>query len=398
MALRNSSESSPRRTRRRGNNEGSVFQRPDGRWVAAITVGYDANGKRRRQVVYGKTKSEVLDKLTRLHGAKANGTLVDPSKETVAQYLDRWLRDVAKATLSAGSYTNYSGVIKNHIVPRIGGMQLQKLTPAHVQRLYGELHHNKTAQNSIVLSHTVLHRALKDALRSGVVSRNAADGAAPPKVRRREMKVLDSDQAKRLLDEVRGDRLEALYWVAITAGLRSGEILGLQWHDIDLKNGTLSVCRSQSEVNGHIELKEPKTANARRQIDLPAATVAVLWEHRKAALAAGHSGADRVFCNSEGGPLRRRDFHVRHYKPTLKRAGLPPIRFHDLRHTSATLMLSLGVHPKVVQERLGHSNISMTLDTYSHVMPGMQRAAADRLGNMLSQKPDGGYTVATQTG
>jgi integrase len=200
------------------------------------------------------------------------------------------------------------------------------------------------------------------------------------------------------LTEAAGDRFEALYWVAITTGLRLGELFGLQWQDVDLRAGTISVCRSQSDVKGKLALSEPKTRKGRRLVTVPAQTVNALVEHRKRMMIEGLAGADRLFCNVDGGPLRRSDFHRRSFKPLLRRAGLPNIRFHDLRHTSASLMLSQGVHPKVVQERLGHSQISVTLDVYSHVMPGMQRDAADRLGALLKPTAENGCQLAVKTG
>lgn len=379
--------------RRRGRGEGSIFQRADGRWVSVISLGKGADGKRKRRWVYGWTKTEVQDELTKLKGAKLNDTLAMPSRETVGQFLERWLIDVARPRIRYGTFVNYEGIVRNHIAPRIGGVGLQKLRPAHVQRLYADIQ-NAHARK---LAHCVLRLALIDAVRAGDVVRNVCEAVDPPKIARPEMQTLDAEQAQRLLAEADGDRLAALYWVAITTGLRLGELFGLQWQDVDLKAGTLSVRRSQSDVKGRLALEEPKTAKGRRQVTLPPETVEALVEHRKRMLVEGHAGADRVFSNVEGGPLRRPDFQRRSFKPMLKRAGLPNIRFHDLRHTSATLLLSQGVHPKVVQERLGHSQISVTLDVYSHVLPGMQRDAADKLGALLRPAANG-CTMAVKTG
>jgi integrase len=383
---------------RRGYGEGSVYQRPDGRWCAILSAGYDGNGKRIRRTVYGDTKKEAQDKLTKLQSSKLTGSLSPKSRLTVAQFLERWLQDVARLAVSHGTFVNYSGIVANHIGPRIGGVALQKLTPAHVQNLYAEIERSGAGPHARKLAHCVLHVAFKYAVRAGLASRNVCEAVDPPKITRRSMLTFDVAQAIKFLAAAQGEPHEALYWVALTTGLRLGELFGLQWRDIDLKAGTLSVCRSQSDVKGKLELKEPKTARGRRQVTLDADVVALLWRHRTAMLAAGHGGADRVFCNSEGGPLRRPDFHRRSFKPLLKRAGLPNIRFHDLRHTSATLLLSQGVHPKIVQERLGHSQISVTLDVYSHVMPGMQRDASDRLGELLRPTGENGSKLAVNAG
>lgn len=194
---------------------------------------------------------------------------------------------------------------------------------------------------------------------------------------------LTADQVETLLSTTKDNRLHALYAVAIGTGTRQGEIFGLHWSDIDLAAATIMVRRTLCEVKGRLFTSEPKTAKGRRRIDLPAIVVAALFEHRKQMLAEGLAAAKWGFCNIAGGPLRRSHFHRQHYKPLLKKAKLPYVRFHDLRHTSATLLLAAGVHPKVVQERLGHSQISVTLDTYSHILPSMQVEAAARLDQVL---------------
>ncbi len=384
--------------RRRGNGEGSIYQRPDGRWVATVTVGYNGTGKRIRRTVYGWTKKHVQEELTKLQSSKMAGTLSAPNRLTVGEYLNRWLVNVASTTVRPGTFVNYDGITQKQIIPRIGGVALQKLTPQHVQHLYAEMLRGGSGSHSRKLAHCVLGRALKDALRSGLVVRNVCEAVDPPRIARREMQTLDLKQTNDLLAEAANDRLESLYWVAIATGLRMGELFGLQWQDVDLKAGTLSVCRTQSDVKGKLSLAEPKTAKGRRLVALPAQAVTALAEHRKRMMVEGLAGADRVFCNTEGAPLRRPDFHRRSFKPLLKRAGLPNIRFHDLRHTSATLMLGAGVHPKVVQERLGHSQISVTLDVYSHVMPGMQRDAADRMDALLNPSAEIGNKLATNAG
>lgn len=195
------------------------------------------------------------------------------------------------------------------------------------------------------------------------------------------MQVLDAEQVGQLLRAAREDRLHALYVLAVATGLRQGELLGLQWEDVDLKRGMVAVRRQLAEDGGVLELREPKTAKGRRRVDLPNFAIAALRYHRKAMLAAGTPGP-LVFCDTEGNPIRKSNLIRRSFQPRLRKAKLPKIRFHDLRHTAATLLLSQGVHPKIVQERLGHAQISLTLDTDSHVLPSMQKEAAQRLDRL----------------
>lgn len=372
----------PKSRRRRGYGEGSIHQRP---WRATISVGYGANGKRKRKDVYGKTKREVQDELAKLQNSKLHGTLVAPSRLTVAQFLDQWLEDVARVTVKATTHANYQGIIKNHISKHIGGIVLQRLEPQHVQGMYGTMEKEKASAETRRLAHAVLRRSLKQALKWGLVLRNVCDAVDPPRVTRRDICPLTPEQVGDLLAAANGDRLEALYPTAVGTGLRLGELFGMQWSDVDLTGRTISVRHTLTELNGILTLTEPKSAKGKRLVELPQRVVNALHEHRKRMLADGFGSVPWVFCNQHGGPLRRSHFHSEHYKPLLKRAELPPIRFHDLRHTSATLLLAQGVHPKVVQER--HAHISMTLDTYSHVLPSMQKDAAGKLDSMLIPTP-----------
>jgi integrase len=384
-----------RKTRRRGNGEGSIFQRADSnRWEATITVGYNTQGKRLRRTVYGWTKKEVQDKLTGLQSRKLDGTLGEPSKLTVAKFLERWLEDSARPTIRATTHANYKGVIEKHITPRIGGIGLIKLVPAHVQSLYAEMERNGASAYTRLLAHAVLRRALKQAVKWGIVVRNVCDAVEPPRIARVDIHPLTTEQVGTLFEAAANDRLEALYVLAVGAGMRLGELFGLQWTDVDLKAGAVTVQHTLSELNGTLTLAEPKTAKSRRRIELPDIAVAALLSHRRRMLADGHASSPWVFCNQHGTPLRRSHFHRQEFKPLLKKAELPDIRFHDLRHTSATLLLSQGVHPKVVQERLGHSQISVTMDTYSHVMPGMGREAAGKLNAVMSATPKPAATAA----
>lgn len=381
---------------RRGRGEGCIYQRPDGRWVAYVTVGYDETGKRRRKVVYGTTKREAADKLARLQQKRVNGDLDDSARMTVSTFLASWLENAAKPRLRESTYATYEVAIRLHINPQIGGVTLAKLTPLHVRGILSKMAESKRKHGGEYgprrqqYALKVLARALKQAVKWGMLTRNVCDAVESPRVPKHEIKPLDGTQAVAFLKAVEASPIKALFVLAIDAGMRQGEILALQWDDVDLRAGTLSVRRTLHQKKGRqFSTSEPKTAKGRRLIDLTGIALEALQEHRVQALAAGRMGFPWVFCDAKGNNLTRNVVNGEFHR-LRKAAGVPRIRFHDLRHTSASLLLSAGVHPKVVQERLGHSQIAITLDTYSHVMPGMQREAARKMQGLLI-----GHTVAT---
>ena len=382
-----SSERKKRVTARRGNGEGSIYQRPDGRWSAQISMGFNAQGKRIRRTIYGDTKKDVQDELAKLQGQKVDGMLTMPAKTTVAAFLTCWLEDVARPQIRPATFACYEGIIDNHLTPRVGGVRLDRLTPVHVQSLYSALEADGASSYTRRLCHAVLRLALKQAVKWGLLPRNVCDSVEAPRVKRGEIQPLTPGQVGDLLKAAKGNRLEALYVVAVATGMRMGELFGLQWADVDLTAAAIFVRHALQELNGKLTLGEPKTAKGKRRIELPKLAVDALHEHRKRQLAAGHLASGYVFTNTKGNPLRRSHFHRQDFKPLLTTAKLPDIRFHDLRHTAATLLLLEGTHPKIVQERLGHSQISVTLDTYSHVLPTMQKSAAAQLDRLLAEQP-----------
>ncbi|HEY4313603.1 MAG TPA: site-specific integrase [Pirellulales bacterium] len=369
--------------KRRGNGEGSIYQRADGRWCATYSVGYAPNGRRRRQTLFGDCKQGVQDQLSGARSKMLEGAVAEPTKVRLSTFLERWLEDAARPTVRATTHDSYRSVIDNHITPRIGGVMLTKLSPIHVQSLYSDMERDGKSPRLRQLTHAVLRRALKQALRWGLVIRNVCDAVDPPRVAKTEVAALSAEQVQTLLQTAEGDRLYALFVLAIGTGMRMGEIFALQWRNVDLKNARLHVRHTLMELKGKLTLTEPKTDKSRRRIDLPQSAVEALRAHRLKLIAQGFEESPWVFCNSTGGPLRRSHFHFDEFKPLLKRAKLPDMRFHDLRHTSASLLLAAGVHPKVVQERLGHSQIGITLDTYSHVLPTMGIEAASKLDALL---------------
>jgi integrase len=361
---------------KRGNGEGSIYKRKDGRWVGQYLV-YTAAGPKYRYI-YGKTRQAVAEKLAKTIADRDGGLIFDAGKMKLGEYLDRWLSDSVKGTVRASTYERHEAIIRLHIKPSLGRVGLKKLTPAHVRGLIGEKLNAGLAPATVRKIHSTLHKALSQAVSDGMVPRNAADVKAP-RPTPEEMRPLSKAEARAFLEAARetGDRFEALYVLAIATGLRRGELLGLRWDDVDLKRGTLRVGRALVREGGRHVLGETKTRRGRRQINLTPRTVNALKTHRKNQLeekirrAGLYQDHGLVFASGVGTPLNPENLVKRSFKPLLKKAGLPEIRFHDLRHTCATLLLGRGVHQKFVQELLGHATIAMTLDTYSHYLPSM---------------------------
>jgi len=376
---------------RRGNGEGGVSRRKDGSWMARYTVQTSAG--RKRKVIYAKSQAEARRKLTEAIADRDRGLNYDSEGLTVGEYLARWLEDSVRGSVKITTHASYDALVRLHICPTVGGTKLAALTAAHVQTLYRRKLDEGLAPKTVKYIHTTLHRALKQAVRWGLVPRNAAADADPPRVSTPEMRPLSPTQAGTLLQTAKGNRLEALYVLAVTTGIRQGELLGLGWEDVDLESRTVRVRRTLTLAKGGPRLTEPKTPKSRRQIRLTTGAVDTLERHRErqeaeqAAAGGAWNAWGLVFCTRRGTPIRRDNLHDKHWKPLLRRAGLPDIRFHDLRHTCATLLLTKGIHPKVVSEMLGHSSIAITLDTYSHVIPGMQEAAARAMEDALGNGP-----------
>lgn len=375
-----------RRVKRRGNGEGSIHQKTDKLWAATISLGFGGDGKRKRRTVYGKTKKEVADKLTALQSQKLIGSLTGETTIRTDGWLTRWLDDFAAQAVRPGTLAGYRLLVTKHISPNIGGVLLHKLNAVQIQELYSKLQRAGKSPRLIQQVHAVLHRSMSRAIKLGLIRMNPCYGVERPRVPKHEIEVLEPAQAWKLLEAAQNDRLHALYVLALTTGMRQGELFGLQWQDVDLEGAVLSVRRTVYELGKEILIGEPKSKKGIRRITLPTMAVNALTDHRKRMLAEGYAGLQWVFCSSEGHILRRNNVVNRSFHPLLKAAGLPKIRFHDLRHASASLLLSRGVHPKVVQERLGHSQINVTLDTYSHVLQGMDALAAGTFDEVLRKK------------
>jgi integrase len=281
--------------------------------------------------------------------------------------------------------------VRNYLVPTLGWIKLRALTPAHLRGLYREKTETGLSARTVGYIHTTIHNALEQAVKDGLVPRNVADVVKPPQLCKEEIQPLTPAQTKSFLEAVGGHRFEALYVLAVTAGPRQGELLGLKWEDIALDRNLLQVKRTLSGTKGGEPIfSNPKSAKGRRSVKLTARAVEALRRHRERQLEEREEVAGiwqnhgLVFPTRIGTPMSRHNLVARSFKPLLKRAGLPEIRFLDLRHTCATLMLAVGANPKVAQETLGHANVTITLDTYSHLLPNMQNEVAEKVNELLS--------------
>jgi integrase len=374
-------------SRKRGNGEGSITKRKDGRWMARYTV-QTAKGPKRKHI-YGRTRQEVADKLSKAVSDRVGGLVFDGDHETLEAYLRRWIDEVLCGTVKQSTFENYTYIARLHIIPELGRVRLKALKSRDVRRLYREKLEAGLSPRTVQIIHTVLRKALQQAVRDDVLPRNVCDAVTAPRQTKKEMQPLTPEQAKRLLENVHEDRLRALYILAVTAGLREGELLGLRWEDVDLERKLLQIRRQLTRTRDGLSFTAPKRGKA-RVVRLTDLAIAALKAHREAQneerAKAGSLWEETslVFTSTIGTPVDVGNLTYRSFRPLLKRTDLPRIRFHDLRHTCATLLLSKGTHPKIVQEMLGHANISMTMDTYSHVLPDMQEKAVSAMDDALS--------------
>lgn len=370
---------------------GSIVARGERTWLVRVFMGRDANGKQvfHNRTVHG-TKKDAQAYLNAVLRERDLGTFVDPAPITLGAYLDRWLNEAAKPKVRERTHADYASLLARYVRPVLGGRRLRDLTPLDVQALYTSMLERGLSPRTVRYTHAVLSSALKQAVRWGMLARNVAELVDLPRQERREMRALSPEEAGRFLDAAKGDRWGVLFAFALTTGMRPGEYLALRWADVDLKAGTATVRQALVRTKGEWRFEEPKTAKSRRTVPLPASTSKALALHRvqqaEARLRAGAEWCDLglVFAGEDGQPLDERNLVRRHFKPILQAAGLPgDLRLYDLRHTCATLLLAAGVNPKIVAERLGHASVTITLDTYSHVLPTLQRDATDRLEAIL---------------
>ncbi|MGX5694801.1 tyrosine-type recombinase/integrase [Agromyces soli] len=377
---------------KRANGEGSVYQRKDGRWVGSTYV-LRPDGARRRKEVYGRTRSEVNSKLRELIASTERGIPMAGTSWSVSAYADHWLENGVRA-LRPSTQSNYAWVLRKYIVPTVGDVPLERLTPSHVRKLHGAVQSMGVSVRTVQLAHAVLRSMLAEAVREELISRNVGTLVRQPKLEKTEQRAWSPEDAARFGIASKPHRLHALFELAYSVGLRRGELLGLRWSDVDLDAGMIHVRQTMQRLgsaHGRV-FGPPKTARSRRSVPIPARVARSLRIHRAAQVAELHgtnrsNPLDLVFTTSLGTPIEpsnlRRDFEA-----LISSAGVPRIRFHDLRHTCASLLFAKGVPPRVVMDLLGHSTMSITTDLYAHVMPTALAEAASAMDDLLSEAAD----------
>jgi len=373
---------------------GHIIKRYRNSYSVVLNLGADpATGKRKQQWISVKgTKREAEKKLAELLHQLDSGTFMRPGKTTVADYLEQWLKDCCWANLAPRTAEGYESIVRRHLIPSLGRIPLTQLKPEHLQHVYSDELTAGFSHRTVRYMHVTLHKALHNAVKLGMILRNPADAVEPPKVQRHDMHTMNESDIHIFLEYARSTSYYALFYMALFTGMRRSELLALRWSDIDLILCQLSVTRALHHLqDGTLIFSQPKTAKGRRLISLSPSTAVVLREHReqqekmKRQLGLTVTEDDLVFCQADGKPLLPNS--VSHaWTKLASRTGLKGVRLHDARHTHASLLLKQGVHPKIVQERLGHASIQITLDTYSHVAPGLQQAAANRFDDIVIQE------------
>jgi len=376
-------------TGKRGQNEGSIVKRGDGRWCAVLNLGY-VDGKRKRKYYYGKTRAEVAALLAGAQHDQKQGIAPTDGRLTVSAFLTRWLEDKVKPSVAPSTYRSYQDTVMLYINPAVGRIRLDKLSPADVQRMIARSLATKGVGTTTARYHwRVLRTALNQAVRWNVVPRNVAALASPPRTTHHEGKPFTPEEARVFLEAIREHRHEALFIVALTMGLRFGEALALQWRDIDTDAGTLSVRFQLQRQDGKLSLVETKTEKSRRTLPMPAIVAdAIRRHHERQHFARRLVGArwqetGFVFTTKFGTPLDQRRVLIA-FKDVLTKANLADRRFHDLRGSAATLMLMQGVDLLTISRQLGHSTIATTAAAYAHVLPALQREAASKMDALLT--------------
>ncbi len=373
---------------------GHIVKRGKDSYSIKVSMGKDANtGKYKYQWTTVKgTKKEAEKRLSEMLHQLDNGTFMKPGRTTVADYLSKWLTDYAKVKLSPRGFERYRDIIRQHLIPAFGNLPLTQLKPEHLQKHYTAKLNDGLSARTVRYHHAVIHKALQTALKWGLVSRNVADGVDLPPIRRTQMQTWDNDDITRFLKAAKESPYYALFYTALFTGMRRSELLGLAWQDVDFLYCQVSVTRSLHHLkDGSYVFTQPKSIKSRRTIALSPSAILLLKEHKekqeleRTTMGKPLADDDLVFSTLEGKPLRPNTI-TRAWVTLAARAGVKVIRLHDARHTHASIMLKQGVHPKIVQERLGHSSIEMTLDIYSHVMPGLQEAAAERFDDLFNHK------------
>lgn len=398
--------------KKRSNGEGSIIKRKDGTWSAYLSNVFDpSTGKFKRKYFYAKTQKEVLAKLEEARNKQKNGGVIDPIKITLGEFLDLWLTEFKKPILRPSTYESYEYIIRLHIKPSLGNILLRDLKPEQIQSYYNQKAKTGRVDKStrpdlsprtIRYIHTILKQALEQAVKNEYVDKNVACLTSVPPKKKKEVRVLTLEEQKAFLNALDGIRLSAAFKLALASGVRLGELLALKWEHVDLQEGSIKITQSLRRIKTFDEnaptktsiiFQDPKTESGKRHIPIPSSVISDLKIHKrkqneeKLLLGEAYLDNDLVFCTELGKALEPRNFTRLFYSIT-KKANLKGVNFHALRHTYATRLLEANEHPKVVQELLGHSSITMTLDIYSHVMPEVKKAAAQKINHLFSSTDD----------
>jgi integrase len=369
----------------RGHNEGSIFKRGNNTWRAQITI----QGK--RLSFNGKSKKECQEWVKETLAQVDNGLIYKSAKLTLEEFMTDWLISV-ESSLRPNTYKQYRQITNQHILPYLGKIKLKDLNPADIQQRYNNMVKQGKGLRTVQITHAVIHRALGQAVKFGLISRNPDDATTPPKPKPKEMKFYDQDQVQKLLLSAKssGDPNYSLYQLALSTGMRQAEILGLRWTDLDIEQRSLQVHRQLTrKKGGGFEFTSPKTKAGIRKLTLGQSTLEILHDHKQVQFLqiqnAGDAWQDHdlIFTTLIGTPLDKYNL-LKSFKKLVRKIGLPQIRFHDLRHTAASLMLNHGIPVIVVSKRLGHSKPSVTLDIYGHLIPSKQQEAALIMDELLS--------------
>jgi integrase len=368
--------------RKRGNNEGTIYKRKDGRWCAQVSL------SGRRITKYAKTQRECHDWVREITNKIEHGLTFDATQLTLERFMYSWL-DGKDLSIRPNTAYNYRRYAEDDILPVIGKMRLQNIQPAHIRQLYLRMQAEGKGERTIQLVHATLHCALKQAVRERLLGYNPMDAVQRPKVETKEFTVFTEEQARSFLAATKDHPYEALFYLALTTGLRKGELLGLMWADVDWKKSTLRIERQLQQANRRpAELVPTKTKSGRRRIKLGKVTLAKLKEHRQRqetqkALAGNDWKENGMLFTTSIGTFMNQSKVSKEFKQLLKTAGLPDMRFHDLRHTSLSILLDYGTPVNTVQRRAGHSKASVTTDIYGHMMSHSQDAAAKKIEKIV---------------
>ncbi len=363
-------------SKKRANNEGSLYySKAEKCWIAEISL---PSGKRKKK--RSQKQNVVKDWLLEQRKNIQNNLFISDDKISFQEFATRFLNEVVVHSVKPSTFKSYEYLINSHMIPELGHIKLSNLKPQHIQSMYSRKLESGLSKRTVQYLHSVLRRSLNHAVTWGLIVRNPTDAVTPPKPQRKEPKTLTTAQAQLFLESITDPRWGTIYIVAILMGLRKSEILGLRWQDVDFKNNAISINNIIFEIQGKIHQGTPKSERSRRSVAMPMVVVSALTKYQQIT----NKSEGLVFTTSSGKPISQRNL-TRNFHGALKKVGLSRIRFHDLRHTAATLLLKENVHPKIVQEMLGHSTITLTLDTYSHVIPGMQKEAADKMDSLFKR-------------